>query len=66
MITEKRSEGTAIKSIKSLKLTRIIMEDKINLKYSPLKMFVYLEPIWTPTTEPNNNIVARTISTVWF
>ena len=42
------------------------IEDKINLKYSPLKMFVNLEPIWTPTTEPNNNIVARTISTVWF
>ena len=42
------------------------MEDKINLKYSPFKIFVYLEPIWTPITEPNNNIVASTISTVWF
>ena len=41
-----------------------MIEDKINLKYSPFKIFVYLEPICTPITEPNNNIVASTISTV--
>ena len=29
IITEKRSEGTVIKSIKSFKLTKIMMEDKI-------------------------------------
>ena len=63
-MTEKRSEGTETKSIKSFKLTKIIIEDKINLKYSPLKIFVNLEPNWTPITEPNNNIVASTISTV--
>ena len=63
-MTEKRSEGTETKSIKRFKLTKIIIEDKINLKYSPLKIFVNLEPSWTPITEPNNNIVASTISTV--
>ena len=63
-MTEKRSEGTVTKSIKSFKLTKIIIEDNINLKYSPLKIFVNLEPNWTPITEPNNNIVASTISTV--
>ena len=25
-----------------------------------------LEPTWTPTTDPNNKIEAKTISTVWF
>ena len=39
-----------------------MIEDKINLKYSPFKMFVYLDPICTPITEPNNNIVASTIA----
>ena len=56
--------GTVIKSDVSFKLTKIIREDKISLKYSPFKILVNLEPTWTPTTDPNNKIEAKTISTV--
>ena len=64
IITEKMSEGIVIKSVKSFRLTKIIRVDKINLKYSPFRILVNLEPTWTPTTDPNNKIDAKTISTV--
>ena len=62
--TEKISEGIVIKSDNSFKLTKIISVDKISLQYSPLNLLVNLEPTCTPTTDPNNKIEAKTMSTV--
>ena len=64
IVTEKMSEGIVIKSVISFRLTKIIRVDKINLKYSHLRIFVNLEPTWTPTTDTNSKIDAKTISTV--
>ena len=55
-----------MRSDKSLRLTKMIIVDRINLKYSPFRTLVNFAPIWTPKTEPNKSIVASTISTVWF
>ena len=53
-----------INSVKIFKLTKIIIVESISLRCSPLRTFVNFAPICTQATEPNNNKVAKTMSTV--